>query len=95
MTLRAVSRCLAASGLLVAATVVSAVAGDSQAPLHVSAQVVRSCRVTSDQPQVQVNCGSRPQAVQVSYDQAPAVLYSASAPTSVAPATARTVTIQF
>ena len=92
---RSVSRCLAASGLLVAAAVAPAMAGDSQAPLQVSAQVVRSCRVTSDQPQVQVYCGSRPQAVQVSYDKAPVAQHSASAPTSVAPATARTVTIHF
>ena len=95
MTLRFVSRCLAAFGLLVAPMVAPAMADDSKAQLQVSAQVVRSCRVTSDQPQVQVTCGSRPQAVQVSYDKAPVVLRSANASTSVAPATARTVTIQF
>jgi hypothetical protein len=95
MTLRTVSRCLAASGLLVAATVAPAVAGDSQAPLQVSAQVVRSCRVTSDQPQVQVNCGSRPQSLRITYDTAPVPARSVSAPTSVTPTTARTVTIQF
>ena len=70
-------------------------ADDSKVPLQVSAQVVRSCRVTSDQPQVQVNCGSRPQTVHVTYDQAPVVLRSVGALASVAPTTARTVTIHF
>jgi hypothetical protein len=95
MTLRTVSLCLVVSGLLVTATVASAVADDSNASLQVSAQVVRSCRVTSDQPHVQVNCGSRPQAMQVTYDQPREAQPSAIAPTSVAPATARTVTIHF
>ena len=70
-------------------------AADSQSPLQVSAQVVRSCRVTSDQPQVQVNCGSRPQSLRITYDNAPVAPRSVSAPTSVAPTTARTVTIHF
>jgi hypothetical protein len=93
MTLRTVSLYLVASGLLVLATVASAVADDSQAPLQVSARVVRSCRVTSDEPLVQVNCGSRPQAIQVTYDKPQVV--QPSAPTSVAPTSARTVTIHF
>jgi hypothetical protein len=80
---------------LLAATVTPAMADDAKAPLRVSAQVVRSCRVTSDQPQVSVNCGSRPQTLHVTYDDAPVVLRSVSAPISVAPATARTVTIHF
>lgn len=85
---------LAASGLL--ATLIASIQADgAKAPLQVSAQVVRSCRVTSEQPQVSVNCGSRPQTLHVTYDNAPVVLQSVSAPTPVAPATARTVTIHF
>jgi len=99
MTLRDVSRrlghCLVASGLVAAATVAPALADGAKTPMQVSAHVVRSCRVTSDQPQVSVNCGSRPQPLQVTYDDAPVVLRSVSAPTAVAPATARLVTIHF
>jgi len=85
---------LVASGLL--ATLVAPLQADgAKAPLQVSAQVVRSCRVTSEPSQVSVNCGSRPQTVQVTYDAAPLVLQSMNAPTPVAPATARTVTIHF
>ena len=98
MTVRHSSRrltlCLVASGLL-AAMVAPVQADGAKAPLQVSAQVVRSCRVTSEQPQVSVNCGSRPQTLQVTYDDAPMLLQSVIAPTPVAPATARTVTIHF
>jgi hypothetical protein len=88
-------RYLIASGLLAAVTVAPVTADAGQGSLQVSAQVVRSCRVTSEQPQVSVNCGSRPQTLHVTYDQAQGVPQSVSAPTAVAPATARTVTIHF
>ena len=88
-------RYLVASGLLGAATVAPAMAGDGKAPLRVSAQVVRSCRVTSEQPQVSVDCGTRPQTVLITYDEAQGSLRSVSAPTTVAPTAARTVTVHF
>jgi hypothetical protein len=64
MTLRA----LVASGVLAIVAVAPVRADGNKAALSVSAQVVRSCRVTSDQSQVSVNCGSRPQPVRVTVE---------------------------
>jgi hypothetical protein len=44
----------------------SAQAEASRGALRVSATVVRPCRVTTDTPSVRVDCGSRPQPVQIS-----------------------------
>jgi hypothetical protein len=69
MTLRG----FAASCLLAAAAVAPALADAGKAPVQVSVQVVRSCRVTTDQPQVSVTCSTGAQPVQVTYAGAPAV----------------------
>ncbi len=91
MTLRA----LVVSGLLIAATAVPMLADDAKAPLHVSVQVVRSCRVTSDQAQVSVDCGKGAQPAQVSSGGAPLAERTLAGQTPVSPATVSTVTIHF
>ena len=91
MTLRS----LVAWGLLAGVVVAPAFADGGKAPLQVSTHVVRSCRVTTDQPQVSVNCGARPQPVQVSYSGAAPVQRTVTDQTTVAPASASTVTIHF
>ena len=90
MTLRA----LAVSGLLIAAAAVPMLADDAKWTVHVSVQVVRSCRVTTDQ-QVSVNCGTGAQPAQVSYGQAKPADRTLAGQTQVAPASATTVTIHF
>lgn len=89
MTLRA----LVGSGLLAVGAVAPALADNAQGAIQISAQVVRSCRVATDQPQVSVTCGARPQPVQVTYEGAAGTSRQASGPSPSAPA--GTVTIQF
>lgn len=84
-----------ALGLLLGGIVAPVLADDAKAPLSVSAQVVRSCRVTSDQPQVSVDCGTRPQPVQVSDSGSAPVSRTVTNRTDVAPASASSVTIHF
>ena len=91
MTLRA----LIISGLLIAATAVPMLADDARAPVRVSVQVVRSCRVTSDQPQVSVDCGMQAQPAQVRSGGAPLAERTLTGQTPVSPATVPTVTIHF
>ena len=91
MTLRG----LVASGLVAAACVVPALADDAKASVTVSAVVVRSCRVTSEQAQVSVHCGTQGQPVQVSYARASQSDIAATGQTSAAPASPTSVTIQF
>jgi len=74
--------------------VAPALADGGKTLVGVSAQVVRSCRVTTDQPKVSVNCGTRPQPVQVSYAGATPV-ERVTDTTAAAPASATTVTIHF
>lgn len=88
------------SGLLLAATATAVLAttvlaDGSKASIGVSAQVVRSCRVTTDQPQVSVDCGTRPQPIQVSRSGAATVSRTVTGRTEVAPATVSSVTIHF
>lgn len=88
-------RALVVSGLLTAASVVSVSADEVNAPVNVSVQVVRSCRVTTDQPQVSVNCGTASQPVQVSAGEAGLAGRTVTGQTPVAPTSAATVTIHF
>lgn len=88
------ARCVVLGGLVAAGFVVSAGAQAPAATVQISVRVERSCRVATG-AQVSLDCGSRPQAVQVRQDDAPLTLRTVSAPTPVAPATARTVTIHF
>ena len=91
MTLRG----LVASGLVAAATAAPALADGAKAPVLVSTEVVRSCRVTSEQAQVSVHCGTQGQPAQVSYARAPQSDIAPPPHTSVAPASPTSVTIQF
>ena len=91
MTLRA----FVVSGLLTAATTVPVLADDAKAPVQVSVQVVRSCRITTDQPQVAVDCGTASQPAQVSSSQAKPADLTLTGPTPVAPASVATITIHF
>ena len=70
-------------------------ADSAKGTLQISAQVVRSCRVTTGDPQVSVNCGTRAQPVQVSYSGAAPAARTLTGPTAVAPTSATTVTINF
>ncbi len=94
MTLRR----LLASGLIAAAAVAPALADGGKAPVRVSTEVIRSCRVTTvttDQPQVAVTCGSRPQSVQVSYTTAASASRAVAAQTPASPASVESVIIHF
>jgi hypothetical protein len=91
MTLRAV----VASGVLAVVAVAPVRADGNKAAVGVSAQVVRSCRVTSDQPQVSVNCGSRPQPVQVTVEGGIAGNRTVTNQTTVAADRPSTVTVLF
>jgi len=82
------------SGLLLAVGT-TALADGARATLGVSARVVRSCRVTTDQPQVSVDCGTRPQPIQVSHSGGAAVARTVTDRTEVAPASVSSVTIHF
>lgn len=89
-------RGLAVAGLLVLlGSSSSAAQGGDRAPVRVTAQVVRACRVTTATAQVVVDCGRRPQLVEVRHDQSPPTRRALSAATGVAPASARAVTIDF
>ena len=83
------------SGLLLAGLATTVLADSAKATLGVSARVVRSCRVTTDQPQVSVNCGTRPQPIQVSHSGGAAVARTVTDRTEVAPASVSSVTIHF
>ena len=91
MTLRA----FVVSGLLTAAPAVPVLADDAKAPVRVSVQVVRSCRVTADTSQVSVDCGSASQPAQVSSSQAKPAELTLTGQTPVAPASVATITIHF
>ena len=91
MTLRG----LVALGLFAAATVARALADDGKAPVRVSAEVVRSCRVKTDQTQVSVTCGASPQPVRVSYAGGGSAEPLVAAHPAVAPISATSVTIHF
>jgi len=88
MTLRG----FVALGLIAAAAVAPAFAEGAKSAVHVSAEVVRSCRVTTDRPQVSVTCSSPSQSVQVSHAGATPV-----APTTAtqSPASVESITIDF
>lgn len=86
-------RDLVTSGLLATALVAPVWADDAR--VQVSVQVVRSCRVTTDQPQVSVNCGTASQPVQVSAGEAKPSGRTVTGQTPVVPASAATVTIHF
>lgn len=83
------------SGLLLAGPATAVCADGAKASLGVSAQVVRSCRVTTDQPQVSVDCGTRPQPILVSHSGGATVARTVTDRTDVAPGTASLVTIHF
>jgi hypothetical protein len=86
---------LVISGTLVMGSVVCLGADSASGTVQISAQVVRSCRVTTGEPQVSVNCGTKDQPVQVSYSGAAPAARTVTGPTAVAPASAATVTINF
>ncbi|MBK5299513.1 MAG: hypothetical protein JJE40_20385 [Vicinamibacteria bacterium] len=88
-------RAIAASGLLAAALVAPALADGGKAPVRVSAEVVRSCRVKTDQTQVSVTCGASPQPVRVSYAGGGSAEPLVAAHPAVAPVSATSVTIHF
>ena len=88
-------RGLVVSGLLVVASIAPALADGGKAPVRVSAEVVRSCRVTTDQTQVSVTCGASPQPVRVSYAAGAEAEPTTTAQPAVAPVSATTVTIHF
>ena len=88
-------RDLVTSGLLATSLVAPVWADDGKAQVQVSVQVVRSCRVTTDQPQVSVNCGTVTQPVQVSAGEATPAEPTVTGQTAVAPASTATVTIHF
>lgn len=88
-------RLVAVAGLLVLLGSSLAAAQGGRAPVRVSVQVGRTCRVTTATPQVSLDCGRRPQLVAVRNDQAPATLRAIRAATRVAPSSGRTVTIDF
>lgn len=83
------------SGLLLAATATAVLADGAKASLGVAAQVVRSCRVTTDQPRVAVDCGTRPQPIQVSHSGSATMARTVTDRTDVAPASVSSVTIDF
>ena len=83
------------SGLLLSAPASAVLADSAKASLGVSAQVVRSCRVTTDQPQVSVDCGPRPQPILVSHSGGAIVARTVTDRTDVGPASASSVTIDF
>ena len=91
MTLRG----LVASGLIAAGAVAPALAEGTKSPVRVSTEVVRSCRVTTDQPQVSVTCSSRSQSMQVSLAGATPVARTAAAQPAASPAAVQSVTIHF
>jgi len=91
MTLRG----LVASALIAAAAVAPALAEGGKSPVRVSAEVVRSCRVTTDQPQVSVTCGSRSQSVQISHAGATPVAPTTAAGSVASSASVESVTIHF
>jgi hypothetical protein len=91
MTLRG----LVASGLVAAAAMTPVLADSGKASVRISTEVVRSCRVTTDQPEVSVDCGTRTQSVQVSYAGATPVERAVADQVPVPPASATTVTIHF
>jgi hypothetical protein len=88
-------RHLLAAAALAALPALSLAAQTARAPVHISVQVVRSCRVMTTAPQVSVDCGRRPQAVEVRQDQSAPTRRTISAATEVAPSSARTVTVDF
>ena len=91
MTLRE----LVASGLIAAAAVAPVVAEGAKASVRVSTEVVRSCRVTTDQPQVSVTCSSRSQSVLVTQTGATPVATTTAAPSAASPTPVGSVTIHF
>ena len=81
------SRLLAFVTGCVATIAPAALGGTSPGALHVSVTVVRACRVSTDTPSVRIDCGSRPQPVQIS--QPPASVHGD------ADSSTRAVTIEF
>lgn len=88
-------RVWAVSGLLLAAAATTALADGAKISLNVSAQVVRSCRVTTDPRQVTVDCGTRPQMVKVSYSGRGSVARTVTDRTEIGPASTSSVTLDF
>lgn len=82
------------AGLLAALLPVPALAGSGRAPLRVSVQVTRSCRVVTAGEAVSVGCGPRPLAVQVSRD-GRTTSRTLIGRTSLAPSAGQTVTVEF
>ena len=82
------------AGLLAALLPVPALAGSGRAPLRVSVQVTRSCRVVTAGEGVSVGCGPRPLAVQVSRD-GRTTSRTLTGRSSLAPNAGRTVTVEF
>ena len=82
------------AGLLAASLPAPALAGSGTAPLRVSVQVTRSCRVVTAGEAVSVGCGPRPLAVQVSRD-GRTTSRTLTGPTPVAPGAGQTVTVEF
>ena len=85
---------LAGAAALAAIAALPAFAESSHAPLRVSAQVTRSCRVETQGQQVAVGCGKRPQAVQVT-ENGRTTLQTLTGTTPVAPASGSTVIVEF
>jgi hypothetical protein len=88
------ARRLALAGLLVLLGSSPSAAQGGRAPVRISVQVTRPCRVSTATAQVSVNCG-RPQLVEVRHDRSSPTLRSVGAATGVAPSSARSVTIDF
>ena len=84
---------LAGAAALAAVTAMPAFADTSRAPLRVSVEVTRSCRVETGQ-QVVVGCGKHPQAVQVT-ESGRTSSKTLTGTTPVAPASSPTVTVEF
>lgn len=81
-----------ALALVALAVPTTALAADSaKAPFQVSVTVVRSCRVSTDDPSVTVDCGTRQQPVRITDTRTP----SSAPPAPARTAGARAITIEF
>jgi hypothetical protein len=85
---------LAGAAALAAVAALPAFAESSRAPVRVSVQVTRSCRVETHGEQVAVGCGKGSQAVQVT-ENGRTISKTLTGTTPVAPASGSTVIVEF
>jgi hypothetical protein len=83
-----------AAALLATVASIPALADTGRGALRVSVQVTRSCRVATAGSVVTVGCGMRPQRVQIRHD-GRTTAHTLTGATPVAPASAKTVTVDF